>query len=412
MIDDRVDETARIVVIGAGQAGFSVCAKLRELGHPGPITMVGEEAKPPYQRPPLSKGYLLGETTEERLYFRPVNFYEERNIDLRLSTGAVRIDRAANEVELSDGSRLGYERLVLTTGARPRQLPASMGGDLEGVCYVRNLADINAMAGRFRDGQRVLIVGGGYIGLEAAAVSAKLGLDVTLIEAAPRILQRVASPETSDYFRALHSGHGVKLMEGLGLKSLFGSNGRVAGAELANGSIIHADFVIAGIGVHPNAELAQEAGLEIDNGIAVDAHCRTSDPHILSAGDCTSFPWRSERIRLESVGNAIDQGEAVARTILGQSTGYVAKPWFWSDQFDVKLQIAGLLAGYDTVVTRSGAGRSMSFWYYRGDRLLAVDAMNDARVYMVAKRLIDAGKSPPTHLVGNPDTDLKSLLDI
>lgn len=409
MIDDRVDETARIVVIGAGQAGFSVCAKLRELGHARPITLVGDEAHPPYQRPPLSKGYLLGEMTEARLYFRPLNFYAERDIDLRLSCSVVRIDRAASEVLLSDGERLGYDRVVLATGARPRTLPAAMGGALGGVCYVRNLADINAMTDRFREGQRVLIVGGGYIGLEAAAVSAKLGLDVTLIEASPRILQRVASPETSSYFRQLHSGRGVKLIEGTGLKSLSG-RGHVERAELTDGTSIAVDFVIAGIGVHPNAELAEEAGLEIDNGIAVDAHCRTSDPNIFAAGDCASFPWRSARIRLESVGNAIDQGEAVARTMMGLSTGYEAKPWFWSDQFDVKLQIAGLLSGYDTVVTRTGPSNSMSPWYYLGDRLLAVDAMNDARGYMVAKRLIDAGRSPAPALVGDPDTDLKSLL--
>ncbi|MGV3549600.1 NAD(P)/FAD-dependent oxidoreductase [Rhizobium sp.] len=410
MIDDRVDETARIVVIGAGQAGFAVCAKLRELGHPGPITLIGEEAYPPYQRPPLSKGYLLGETTEERLYFRPLSFYEERGIDLRLSTSAVRIDRATAEVVLSNGERLGYERLVLTTGARPRTLPASMGGDLDGVYCVRNLADINAMAARFSEGQRVLIVGGGYIGLEAAAVSAKLGLDVTLIEATPRILQRVASPETSGFFRELHGAHGVKLLEGAGLKSLHGRDGHVERAELADGSSIVVDFAIVGIGVQPNVELAEDAGLAIDNGIAVDIHCRTSDPNIFSAGDCASFPWRSGRIRLESVGNAIDQGEAVARMILGQSATYEAKPWFWSDQFDVKLQIAGLLSGYDTVVKRPGAAGGVSFWYYLGNKLLAVDAMNDARVYMVAKRLIDAGKSPPPEAIQDPDTDLKSLL--
>jgi 3-phenylpropionate/trans-cinnamate dioxygenase ferredoxin reductase subunit len=208
----------------------------------------------------------------------------------------------------------------------------------------------------------------------------------------------------------LHSGRGVKLLEGLGLRSLFGENGHVECAELADGSSISVDFVIVGIGVHPNVELAEEAGLEIDNGIAVDSYCRTSDPRILSAGDCASFPWRSGRIRLESVGNAIDQGESVARTIRGQSTGYEAKPWFWSDQFDVKLQIAGLLSGYDTVVTRRGTASSMSFWYYFGNTLLAVDAMNDARAYMIAKRLIDAGKSPAQELVADPDTDLKSLL--
>jgi 3-phenylpropionate/trans-cinnamate dioxygenase ferredoxin reductase subunit len=408
MSDDRVDQT--IVVVGAGQAGFSACSKLRELGHLGPITLIGNEAHPPYQRPPLSKGYLLGETSEERLYLRPLSFYEQRSIDLRLSTNVEFIDRAARRVRLSGGSDESYDRLLLTTGARPRTLPAEVGGNLAGVHYVRNLADINAMAHRCRKGQSVLIVGGGYIGLEAAAVSAKLGLKVTLIESAARVLQRVASPETSDYFRRLHDSHGVALAENIGLRSLWGEGGSVRSAELTDGSVVPVDFVIAGIGVHPNTGLARSAGLETDNGIAVDAQCRTSDPRIFAAGDCASFPWRSQRIRLESVGNAIDQAEAAAMSILGKSECYEAKPWFWSDQFDVKLQIAGLSAGYDSVTTRVGTGNAMSYWYYRGAELLAVDAINDPRVYMVAKRLIAAGKSPSCSLVADPATDLKSLL--
>lgn len=410
MSDDRVDEAARIVVVGAGQAGFSACSKLRELGHSGPITLIGNEAHPPYQRPPLSKGYLLGETTEERLYLRPLSFYEQRNIDLKLSTSAAFIDRAARRVRLSNGTDLYYDRLLLTTGARPRALPAEIGGDLAGVHYVRNLDDINAMAHRFREGQRVLIVGGGYIGLEAAAVASKLGLKVTLIESAHRILQRVASPETSQYFRHLHNTHGVTLLENMGLRCLWGNDEHVRSAELTDGSALPVDFVIVGIGVRPNSELAEAAGLEIDNGIAVDAQCRTSDPYIFAAGDCASFPWRSQRIRLESVGNAIDQADAAAKSILGKSESYEAKPWFWSDQFDVKLQIAGLSAGYDSVTTRNGAANAVSYWYYRGAELLAVDAMNDPRVYMVAKRLIEAGKSPSSSLVADPSTDLKSLL--
>lgn len=405
------DETDRIVVVGAGQAGLSTCAKLRELQHQGSITLIGNEVYPPYQRPPLSKGYLLGETTEERLYLRPDAFYEDRRIDLKLSVDAKLIDRKAREIELSDGSRLRYDRLVLTTGARPRLLTAEVGGELAGVYYVRNLTDINSMAYRFAKGQRVLIIGGGYIGLEAASVSAKLGLAVTLVEASPRILQRVASTETSEYFRTLHHKHGVILHEGIGLRKLIGTDSHVSGAELMSGFSIETDFVIVGIGVHPNVELAEAAGIHVDNGIAVDHHCRTSDPLILAAGDCASFPWKQRRIRLESVGNAIDQGEAVAYTIMGQSTGYDAKPWFWSDQFDVKLQIAGLSGGYDSVATRLGTANAISFWYYRGEELLAVDAMNDPRVYMVAKRLIEAGKSPPRALVIDPATDMKALLN-
>jgi 3-phenylpropionate/trans-cinnamate dioxygenase ferredoxin reductase subunit len=410
MRDEPIDPCARIVVIGAGQAGFTVCAKLRDLGHQGPITLIGEEAHPPYQRPPLSKGYLLGEITEDRLYFRPLSFYEERSIDLRLSATASAIDRHRKVVVLADGNIIAYDRLILTTGARPRALPAAIGGNLDGVFCVRNLADINAMAERFLEGQRVLIVGGGYIGLEAAAVSAKLGLKVTVIEAAPRILQRVACPETSAYFRGLHDGKGVTLLEGAALEALEGENGHVRSARLVDGSVIPVDFVIAGVGVIPNVELAGAAGLSIDNGIAVDETCRTSDPQIYAAGDCASFPWRAGRIRLESVGNAIEQAEAVARSLIGIPSCYDAKPWFWSDQYDVKLQIAGLSAGYDNVATRVGSAGGMSYWYYRGHELLAVDAMNEPRVYMVAKRLIEAGRSPSAEVVSDPATDLKALL--
>jgi len=410
MRDEPIDPCARIVVIGAGQAGFTACTKLRDLGHQGPITLIGEEAHPPYQRPPLSKGYLLGEITEDRLYFRPPSFYEERSIDLRLSAMASAIDRDRKVVALADGATVPYDRLILTTGARPRTLPAEIGGDLDGVFCVRNLADINAMAEHFRQDQRVLIVGGGYIGLEAAAVSAKLGLKVTVIEAAPRILQRVACPETAAYFRDLHDRKGVTLLEGAALETLQGEEGHVRSARLADGSVIPVDFVIAGVGVVPNVELAAAAGLSIENGIAVDENCRTSDPQIYAAGDCASFPWRSGRIRLESVGNAIEQAEAVARSLTGTPSRYDAKPWFWSDQYEVKLQIAGLSAGYDTVTTRPGAAGGVSYWYYRGEELLAVDAMNDPRVYMVAKRLIEAGRSPSAVIVGDPATDLKALL--
>lgn len=410
MRDEPIDRGARIVVIGAGQAGFTACAKLHDLGHQGPITLIGEEAHPPYQRPPLSKGYLLGEITEDRLYFRPLSFYEERSIDLRLSATASAIDRGRKAVALDDGNVIPYDRLILTTGARPRTLPTAIGGNLDGVYCVRNLTDINTMAERFLEGKRVLIVGGGYIGLEAAAVSAKLGLKVTVIEAAPRILQRVACSETAAYFRDLHDRKGVTLLEGVGLEALEGKEGHVQSARLADGSVIPVDFVIAGVGVVPNVELAEAAGLTIDNGIAVDETCRTSDPQIYAAGDCASFPWRSGRIRLESVGNAIEQAEAVARSLTGTLSRYNAKPWFWSDQYDVKLQIAGLSSGYDNVATRPGAAGSVSYWYYRGEQLLAVDAMNEPRVYMVAKRLIEAGRSPSAEIVSDPATDLKSLL--
>lgn len=396
-----------VVVIGAGQAGASLVAKLRSEGYEGPITLIGEEPVPPYQRPPLSKKYLLGEMALERLYLRPESYYAEAGIDLRLGLRVTGIDRAAREVVMGE-ARLSYEHLVLTTGSRPRHLPAAIGGDLGGVHVVRTLADVDAMAPGFRPGARVLIVGGGYIGLEAAAVAASRGMQVVLVEMAPRILQRVAAKETSDYFRALHGLHGVDIREGVGLERLLG-DGQVSGARLSDGTELAVDMVIVGVGIVPDTALAEAAGLAIDNGIAVDAQGRTSDPAIWAAGDCASFPHGEGRLRLESVPNAIDMADCVAGNILGRGVDYVPKPWFWSDQYDVKLQIAGLSTGYDRIVTRDG-GAAVSFWYYRGDQLLAVDAMNDPRAYMVGKRLIDAGKSADPAVVADAGADLKVLL--
>ncbi len=396
-----------VVVIGAGQAGASLVAKLRSEGYDGPITLIGEEPVPPYQRPPLSKKYLLGDMALERLYLRPESYYAEAGIDLRLGLRVTAIDRAAQEVVIGT-ERLGYAHLVLATGSRPRHLPAAIGGELGGVHVVRTLADVDAMAPGFVPGARVLIVGGGYIGLEAAAVAASCGMQVVLVEMAPRILQRVAAKETSDYFRALHGRHGVDIREGVGLERLLG-DGQVSGARLTDGTEVAVDMVIVGVGIVPDTALAEAAGLEIDNGIAVDAQGRTSDPTIWAVGDCASFPHEGGRLRLESVPNAIDMADCVAGNILGAAVAYVPKPWFWSDQYDVKLQIAGLSTGYDRIVTRDGAA-SVSFWYFRGDQLLAVDAMNDPRAYMVGKRLIDAGKTADPAVVADAGADLKVLL--
>ncbi|MBW4975512.1 FAD-dependent oxidoreductase [Roseovarius mucosus] len=396
-----------VVVIGAGQAGASLVAKLRSEGYDGPITLIGEEPVPPYQRPPLSKKYLLGDMALERLYLRPESYYAEAGIDLRLGLRVTAIDRAAQEVVIGT-ERLGYAHLVLATGSRPRHLPAAIGGELGGVHVVRTLADVDAMAPGFVPGARVLIVGGGYIGLEAAAVAASRGMQVVLVEMAPRILQRVAAKETSDYFRALHGRHGVDIREGVGLERLLG-DGQVNGARLTDGTEVAVDMVIVGVGIVPDTALAEAAGLAIDNGIAVDAQGRTSDPTIWAVGDCASFPHGEGRLRLESVPNAIDMADCVAGNILGAAVAYVPKPWFWSDQYDVKLQIAGLSTGYDRIVTRDGAA-SVSFWYFRGDQLLAVDAMNDPRAYMVGKRLIDAGKTADPAVVADAAADLKVLL--
>ncbi|WP_439154361.1 NAD(P)/FAD-dependent oxidoreductase [Yoonia sp.] len=399
-----------IVVIGAGQAGASLVAKLRSEGFDGDITLIGAEKVPPYQRPPLSKAYLLGEMAQERLYLRPADFYAANNITLRLDTRVVAIDPAAKTVTLTGEDVIGYDELALTTGAHPRTLPRAVGGMLNNVFCVRDLADADAMAPAFVAGKRVLIIGGGYIGLEAAAVASKRGLKVTLIEMADRILQRVAAPETSDYFRDLHRSHGVDIREGVGLEMLLGED-QVTGARLTHGDTLQLDLAVVGIGITPATILAESAGLDVDNGITTDTLGRTSDPHIWAAGDCASCLFHGQRIRLESVGNAIDQAEAVACNMLGKGAPYDPKPWFWSDQYDCKLQIAGLNLGYTAVYVRKGdAPGVQSNWYYKGDTLIAVDAMNDPRNYMIGKRLIEAGRSPTPARITDPATDMKALL--
>ena len=398
-----------IVVIGAGQAGASATAKLRALGFDGKLTLIGAEKEPPYQRPPLSKAYLLGEMEKERLFLRPREFYADQDIELMLGVQVTGIDRSGGIV-LAGGHKVPYDRLILTTGSRARQLPAEIGGDLDGVMTIRSMADIDKLAPSMGAGARVLIVGGGYIGLEAAAVAIKKGMSVTLIETAERILSRVAAPETSDYFRTLHHAQGVDLREGVGLAHLVGGPA-VTGAVLTDGTEIGADLVIAGIGILPCDELAAQAGLKVDRGILVDDHGRTSDRAIWAAGDCAVFPYRGQLTRLESVQNAIDQAEAVAENLMGADRAYDPNPWFWSDQYDVKLQIAGLNRGYDAVAVRPGdRDGAVSHWYYADGRLIAVDAMNDPRAYMVGKRLIEAGRDAAPEIVRDPQSNLKSLL--
>ncbi|SNY92668.1 3-phenylpropionate/trans-cinnamate dioxygenase ferredoxin reductase subunit [Cohaesibacter sp. ES.047] len=406
-------QAERIVVVGAGQAGATLAQRLRDLGYDGALTLIGSEPYLPYQRPPLSKAYLLGDMDLDGLTLRPQSFYDDLNIEVQTGRAVTAIEKTEKLVSIGDET-LPYDHLALVTGSDPLRLPEALGGHLAGVHVVRGLSDIDALEPEIVEGRKALIVGGGYIGLEAAAVCAKRGLDVTLIEAAPRILQRVAARETSNYFRALHESHGVKLLENSRLAHFVGDE-RVTGALLDDGIMLDADFVICGIGVRPSTGLAEAAGLDIDNGIATNVFAQTSVPNIWAAGDCASFLYNGDRIRLESVGNAIDQAKIVAENIVASLKGetlkpYVAKPWFWSDQFDVKLQIAGLNRGYDRIVTRDSGAGVMSFWYYRGDQLIAIDAMNDPRAYMVGKRLIEAGKTADPNVVRDASTDLKSLM--
>jgi 3-phenylpropionate/trans-cinnamate dioxygenase ferredoxin reductase subunit len=400
-----------VVIVGAGQAGVALAAKLRALGYDGALIMIGAEAVGPYQRPPLSKKYVSGELTLDRLLIRPPSWYAEQGVELRLSASVAAISPADRGIKLTDGATLRYDRLALTTGATPRSLPAEMGGALGGVHTIRDLAHADAIAPELREGRKLLVVGGGYIGLEAAAVAAGKGLAVTVIEAAPRILQRVAAPLTSDFFRDLHRKHDVNILEGVELAALTGSGGRVAAARLKDGWSVETDLVIVGIGVMPNDDLARAAGLKIENGISVDERCCTSDPRIYAAGDCANFPWRGLRTRLESVQNAIDQAEHAAAAMLGATEAYDPTPWFWSDQYDIKLQIAGLNRGYDETVRRAGKRPgSQSIWYYRQGALIAVDSMNDGLAYAFGKKALETGRSIPPSVAADPVADLKAAV--
>jgi 3-phenylpropionate/trans-cinnamate dioxygenase ferredoxin reductase subunit len=400
---------ATTIVIGAGQAGAEVASKLRDEGYDDRILLIGQENYPPYQRPPLSKKYMAGEMTLERLFLRPEEFYKDKSIELHIGKSAHQIDPNKQKVEFTDGS-LNYDHLVLATGSKPRELPPYIGIKIKNLFTMRDLTDANSIEPFMKSGTRLLIVGGGYIGLEAAATARKFGVDVTLVEIEERILKRVAAKETSDYIRSLHISNGVKIKEAIGLDRLKIMGDKVLSASLTDGSDIKVDFVIVGIGISPNTELAENAKLKIKNGIFVNDKCQTSISNIYAAGDCTSFEYKNTLVRLESVGNAIDQANTVAQNILEQNTRYIPKPWFWSDQYDLKLQIAGLNTGYDDVVIRKGENTQVSHWYFKGLSLLAVDALNDPRCYMIGKRLIEANKSPSKNQLRDQDFNLKVLL--
>ena len=401
--------TARIVVVGAGQAGASLVARLRALGHSGPLTLVGAEPHPPYQRPPLSKAYLKGELSRERLFLRPRTSTPPRTSSSSPAPPPPRIDRAARTVALADGRSLPYDLLALTTGARPRRLPAAIGGELPGVLAMRGLADADALAATVAPGGPALIVGGGYIGLEAAAVLRDKGLAVTLIEQAPRILARVAAPATADYFRALHRGPRRRHPRSRHARPPPGDDPRHRRRARRR---------------HPprrrprprrHRHRPRDRARRSRRPRARQRHRRRRPrPHFrppdLRRRRLRQLPPRRRRVRLESVPNAIDHAEATAAAMLGDAAPYTPRPWFWSDQYDVKLQIAGLNAGYDRTLVRPGPRPgSQSVWYWQGGRLLSVDAMNDPRAYMTAKRWIEAGHSPDPDAAADPTTDLKAL---
>jgi 3-phenylpropionate/trans-cinnamate dioxygenase ferredoxin reductase subunit len=394
----------RIVVVGAGQAAAQVIETLRRKGHAGAITLVGEEPSLPYQRPPLSKKYLAGALGQDRLAIRHRPFFDEHRVALELGHRAVRVDRTARQVVLDDGRSLPWDVLVLATGSRARRL-AAPGADLAGLHYLRSLADADAIRADARPGSRAVVIGGGYIGLEVAATCRELGVDVTVLEMADRVMNRVVCEPVSRYFEAEHAAHGVRIELGARLASLVGDGtGRVRAVRMADGSERAADFVVIGIGVLAEDALAVEAGLECANGIVVDEYCRTSDPSIYAIGDCSNHPSPryGGRLRLESVDNAFEQGTTAALNILGTPTRHDRVPWFWSDQYHHKLLIVGLSAGHERIVLRGDpATHAFSACYLRGDgELLAIDTVNSARDQMAARKLIaararmDLGKLP------------------
>jgi len=403
---------AGIVIVGAGQAGFQVADSLRLDGFEGDITLIGEEPYPPYQRPPLSKAYLLGETDAERLRFRTMAYYEERRIDLRTGTRATAIDRAAKTVTLEDGSSLAYDRLVLTTGARVRHIPI-VGNDLAGVCYLKTIDDADRIESFLGKTDRVVVVGAGFIGLEFAAVAAKLGKEVTVLEAMDRVLARVAPPQLSAFFTDLHRARGVEILCGTAVSEFLGEDGRVSGVRCADGREIPCGLVVVGIGVIPNVELAGAAGLACDNGVCVDGHGQTSDPSVFAVGDCASYvhPFAGAPLRLESVQNSVDHAKAVAAAIMGDEKPYETVPWFWSDQYEFKLQMVGLSQGCDSQVLRGDpAEGKFAIFHYRGTTLRAIDTINKPADHMVGRRLLAAGISPTPQQAGDPEFPLKSLL--
>lgn len=400
-----------VVIVGAGQAGSEFAAELRTLGYPGRVVMVGDEAELPYKRPPLSKGFLTGGVTLEQLPIRSAAVHEKNRIEFIAGVSATAIDRAAKTVTLSDGQTIAYSKLALTTGGRARPLPLP-GADLANVLSLRSVADAAAIREQLVEGRSLVIIGGGYIGLEIAAVAVKKGLKVTVLESAPRVLARVTAPEISEFYTRVHREEGVDIKLGVQIAALVGE-GAVSGVRLVDGSIISADAVIVGIGLIPNCELAVAAGLEVDNGIVVDEHGLSSDPDIYSAGDCANRPsvLLGGRVRLESVPNAMEQARYAARAIMGQPKAYDELPWFWSDQYELKLQMCGLSSGYDQLVVRgSTASRTFSAFYLKQGKVIAADAVSQLRDFGLMKKLVAARAMLAPERLADESVPMKDLV--
>ena len=401
--------TEKVVIAGAGHAAGQLVASLKQQKFAGQIVLVGDEPYLPYQRPPLSKKFLSGDMPAERLYVKPASFYDDPQIELRLETLITEIDRDGKTLKTDSGD-IAYDTLILALGSRVRHLPVE-GADLDGVHYLRRIADVDGIHAELQHKKNAVIVGAGYIGLEVAAVIRQLGLEVTVVEMADRVMSRVVSPEISDFYQIEHATQGVKLRLSTGIAA-FRGDGRVSAVETADGELIPADFVVVGIGIIPNVELASDAGLTVEDGIVVNDQCQTSDPGVYAVGDCTSHPNSiyDRQLRLESVHNAQEQAKTAVNNICGKETHYSQVPWFWSDQYDLKLQIAGLSTGYDDIVIRGNpADRSFACLYLKDGILIATDAVNSPKEFVQSKALIAAGTVVDREKLADTEVPLKEL---
>jgi 3-phenylpropionate/trans-cinnamate dioxygenase ferredoxin reductase subunit len=402
---------AHVVIVGAGHAGGTLAALLRQYGHAGAVTLVGEEPIPPYQRPPLSKAWLKGEADAESLALKPLEFYAGNQIDFRPSVRGVSIDRARKVLALSDGTELAYDILVLATGARPIRLPIP-GADLGGILELRTAADAEALKAALGPGRTMAVVGGGYIGLEAAASARALGADAVVLEREPRILARVAGEVLSNFFRQVHEGHGVRFLTGASVTGFRGEGGKVTGVELADGRVIDCDLALVGVGAVPNQELAQEAGLAVNRGVVVDLEARTSDPAIFAIGDVTlrPMPIYGRDFRMESVPNALEQAKQVACAITGRPAPAGETPWQWSDQYDIKLQIAGYNFDSDQSLVRGDpASGHFAIFHLKGDQVQAVEAINSPPEFMMGRQLIGSRRPVDKQRLADTSVSMKEV---